>query len=62
MFTVRGIDDGFAADLCDLLGVAVECPAADLSSSDYVLDELYPLPKPHRQLVKELYVLQEVVI
>ena len=62
MFTVRGVDDRLTTNFSNLFSVAVESPAADLSPPDDVFDELDPLAKPHRQLVKELYVLQEVVV
>ena len=62
MLAIGGVDDGFAANLSHLSPVAVECPATDLPPADNVLHELDAAAETHRQLVKELYVLQEVVI
>ena len=62
VLAISGIDDGLAAHLCHLPPMAVEGPTADLTPADNVLHELDPAAETHRQLVKELYVLQEVVI
>ena len=59
---VGGVDDGGAADLGDLDPVAVEAPAADLARSDDVLDEEDTVGEPETELVKELDVLEDVVV
>lgn len=58
---LSGINDGGAADLGDLAALPVERPAADLIPND-ILDEKHPPVEPQGQLVKELNVLQHVVI
>ena len=59
---VRGVDDGGAADLGDLLAVSVEAPAADLAAADDVLDEEDPVAEAERELVEQLDVLEDVVV
>lgn len=56
-----GVDDGGAAHLSDLASLAVEGPAADLVA-DHILDEEHTVVEAQRQLVKELNVLQHVVV
>ena len=36
---IRGVHDGGAADLGNLLAMAVEAPTADLVTSDYIFDK-----------------------
>jgi len=62
VFLVRAVDDGRAADFRDLLAVSVVRPAADLLTADHVLDEHDPPVETQRQLVKQLYVLEQVVV
>lgn len=61
LLLLGGIDDGGAADLGDLTALAVKGPAADLIPDD-VLDEQDPPVEAQGQLVKQLDVLQHVVI
>lgn len=61
LFLLSSIDDGSAADFGDLPPLPVERPAADLISNHILYEEHSPI-KPQGQLVKQLYVLQHVVI
>ena len=61
LFLLRGVDDGGAAHLGDLAALPVERPAADLVS-DHVLDEEHTAVEAKGELVKQLNVLQHVVI
>jgi len=62
VFLVGAVDDGRAADLGNLLPVSIVRPAADLLAADHVLDEQDPAVETQRQLVKQLNVLQQVVV
>lgn len=62
VLSISRIDNWFTAHFRHLPSVTVEGPATDLAPSNNVLHELDPTAKPHRELVKELNVLQEVVI
>ena len=62
IFPIGGVDNGRAADLCNPLTMAVEAPAADLVGSDHVLDEEDPVGEAETQFVKELNVLEDVVV
>lgn len=61
MLLLRGVDDGGAAHLGQLAALPIEGPAADLVP-DHVLDEQHSAVEAQRQLVKQLDVLQQVVI
>ena len=62
MFLVRAVNYGGAAHLWDLLSVSIEGPAADLLAPDDVLHEQDATVESQRQLVKQLDVLQQVVV
>jgi len=59
---VGAVDNGRAADLGDLLSVSVVRPAADLLTANHVFDENNATVETQRQLVKQLDVLQQVVV
>jgi hypothetical protein len=61
LFLLCGVDYGGAAHLSDLTALPIERPAADLIP-DHVLDEEHTAVEPQRELVKQLNVLQHVVI
>ena len=61
LLLLRGVDDGGATHLGDLAALTVERPAADLVS-DHVLDEEHTAVEAKGELVKQLNVLQHVVI
>ena len=62
MFLVGAIDDRRTADLGDLLSMSVVRPTADLLAANHILDEHDTAIETQRQLVKQLYVLQQVVV
>ena len=61
LFFLCGVDYGCAADLRQFASLSVERPAADLVA-DHVLDEENTAIVAQRQLVKQLNVLQQVVV
>lgn len=61
LFFLGRINDGGTADLSDLPPLPVERPAADLVA-DHVFDEEHPPVEPQGELIKELDVLQHVVV
>lgn len=61
LLLLRGVDDGRAADLGQLAALTVKGPAADLVSN-HVFDEEDAAVEAKRQPVKELDVLQHVVV
>jgi len=62
VFLVGAIDDRRTADLGDLLSMSVVRPTADLLAANHILDEHDTAIETQRQLVKQLYVLQQVVV
>ena len=52
----------YESDLCDLLAVSVEAPAADLVRSDDVLDEEDAVGEAQAEFVEQLDVLEDVLV
>lgn len=61
-FSTCGVDDGRGRNLCHLLSVTVKGPAADLIASNHVFDEEDTSRESKAQLVKQLQILEQVVI
>lgn len=61
LLLLGSVDDGGAAHLRDLPALTVKRPAADLIS-DHVFNEEHTPIKAQRELIKQLDVLQHVVI
>lgn len=61
LFLLSGINDGGTANLSDLASISIEGPAADFIS-EYVLHEKHSTIKSQPQFIKQLNVLQQVVI
>lgn len=57
----RGIDDGSATHFCNLAAFTVERPAADLIP-EHVFDKQHTAVESKHEFVKQLDVLQQVVI
>ena len=62
MLTVGGVYNRLTANLGDFFGVTVEDPATYLTATDDVSYEFDPSAESDGQLVKELYVLEKIVI
>lgn len=62
MFLVRCIHNRSTANFCHLFAVAVKAPAADFRGAYDIFDKQHSSAEPQRQLVKQLYVLQQVVV
>lgn len=62
MFSVCGVDNGCATNFSYFLPIAIEHPASDLTRSNHIFDEQYTAGESQRQLVKQLNILQQVVI
>ena len=62
MLLVCAVDDGCAADLGLFMSHRVERPAADLLTPDHVLDEEDAFVEAQRETVKQLQVLQKIII
>lgn len=61
LFLLSGINDGGTANLSDLASVSIEGPAADFIS-EHVFNEKHSTIKAQPQFIKQLNVLQQVVI
>ena len=58
----RGIHNGFTGYLRHFLAKSVKRPLADLPSTNNILDKFHPACKAHCKLVKQLQVLEQVII
>ncbi len=61
LLLLSGVDYRRAAHLCNLPALAVKGPATNLITN-HILDEKHSAIEPQRQLVKQLNVLQHVII
>lgn len=61
LFLLSGINDGGTANLSDLASLSVKGPAADFVS-EHVFNEKHSPVKAQPQFIKQLNVLQQVVI
>ena len=62
MFSFCGVDDGGAANLRDLVLVAVKRPTANLLTANHVFNKQNATVEAQTQLIKEFNVLQQIVI
>lgn len=61
LLLLSGINDGGTADLCNLASLSIKGPAADFISQ-HVFNEEHSTIKAQPQFIKQLNVLQQVVI
>ena len=62
MFFVGAVDDRRTANFGNLPTVSIVRPTADLLAADHILDEHNTAVETQRQLVKQLDVLEQVVV
>ena len=62
VLTIRCIDYRLTADFSYFAGMAIECPAANLTATDYVFYKFNPRGETNGEFVKEFYVLEKIVI
>jgi hypothetical protein len=62
VLSVGRVDDAGAADLSDFLPISIKHPARDFTRPNHVLNEENPSREAKTQLVKQLDVLQQIVV